>query len=115
MKSPSARHRSTTATRPEDLAASHRSTSGPLASSLTFLCGFGSPDLTPLPPGSPGSPSGAGCGFDAAPLEHHQVGGTVAARHAGPLARPDLVPVVAGFGAARAAGVVHGAVFTLGG
>lgn len=71
--------------------------------------------LSPLPPGSQGSPSGTGYGFDAASLEQHQVGGTVAAGHAGLVARSDLVPVVAGFGAARAAGVVHSAVFTLGG
>lgn len=39
----------------------------------------------------------------------------MAAGHAGLVARPDLVPVVAGFGAARSAGVIHGAMFTLGG
>lgn len=39
----------------------------------------------------------------------------MAASHAGLLARSNLVPVVAGFGAARAAGIVHGSVFTLGG
>lgn len=37
----------------------------------------------------------------------------MAAGHAGLVARADLVPVVAGFGAARSARVVHGAVFTL--
>ena len=66
-----------------------------------------------LPPGPPGSPSGAGCGLDAASLEQDQVGGAVAAGHAGPVAGPDLVPVVAGLGAAGAARVVDGAVFTL--
>lgn len=69
----------------------------------------------PLPPGSQGSPARAGYGLDAASLEQHQVGGAVAAGHAGLVARSDFVPVVAGFGAARSAGVVHGAVFTLGG
>lgn len=69
--------------------------------------------MPPLPPGSRGSPPGAGDGFDAASLEQHQVGRAVAAGHAGLVARSDLVPVVAGFGAARSAGVVHGAVFTL--
>lgn len=39
----------------------------------------------------------------------------MAAGHAGFVTRPDLVPVVAGFGAARSAGVVHGAMFTLSG
>ena len=39
----------------------------------------------------------------------------MAAGHAGLVARSDFVPVVAGFGAARSAGVVHGTVFTLGG
>lgn len=71
--------------------------------------------IPPFPPGSQGSPSRAGCGFDAASLEQHQVGGAVAASHAGLVARSDLVPVVAGFGATRSAGVVHSAVFTLGG
>lgn len=37
----------------------------------------------------------------------------MAAGHAGLVAGADLVPVVAGFGAARPAGVVHGAVFAL--
>lgn len=72
-------------------------------------------NLAPLPPGSQGSPSRTGCGFDAASLEQHQVGGAVAAGHAGLEARSDLVPVVARFGAARPAGVVYGVVFTLGG
>lgn len=66
------------------------------------------------PTGSRGSPAGAGGGLDAASLEQQQVGGAVAAGHARLVARPDLVPVVAGFGAAGSAGVVHGAVFTLG-
>lgn len=68
---------------------------------------------TCLPPGSQRSPPGASCGLDAASLEQHQVGGTVAASHAGLVARPDLIPVIAGFGAARSTGVVHGAVFAL--
>lgn len=67
-----------------------------------------------MPPMSQGSPSRARYGFNAASLELYQVGRTVAASHAGLLARPDLVPVVAGFGAARATGVVHGSMFTLG-
>lgn len=62
-----------------------------------------------------GSPARAGDGFDAAALEQHQVGGAVAAGHAGPVTRADVVPVVAGLGAARPTRVVHGAVFTLGG
>lgn len=73
------------------------------------------PTPTPLPPGSRRSPSRAGYGFDAAALKQHQVGGAVAAGHAGLVTRPNLVPVVAGFGAARSAGVIHSAVFTLGG
>lgn len=68
---------------------------------------------TGFPPASQGSPTGASCGLDAASLEQHQVGWTVAAGHAGLVTRPDLVPVIAGFGAARPTGVVHGAVFTL--
>lgn len=39
----------------------------------------------------------------------------MAAGHTGLVARSDLVPVVAGFGAARAARVVHSVVFTLSG
>lgn len=62
-----------------------------------------------------GSPARAGDGFDAAALEEHQVGGAVAAGHAGPVTRANVVPVVAGLGAARPTRVVHGAVFTLGG
>lgn len=73
------------------------------------------PNLAPLPTGSPGSPSRARCGFDAPSLEHHQVGGAVAAGHAGLPARSDLVPVVTGFGAAWPTGVVHSIMFTLGG
>lgn len=72
-------------------------------------------NLAPLPPGSQGSPSWTGCGFDAASLEQHQVGRAVTAGHAGLEARADLVPVVAGFGAAWPAGVVYSIVFTLGG
>lgn len=84
--------------------------------SLAPACAAESPSTSPptrLPPGSQRSPSGASCGLDAAALEEHQVGGTVAAGHAGLVARPDLVPVVAGFGASGSTGVVHGAVFTL--
>lgn len=66
-------------------------------------------------PGSPGSPARAGDGLDAAALEQHQVGGAVAAGHAGLVTRADVIPVVAGLGAARPARVVHGAMFTLGG
>lgn len=78
------------------------------------------PNLVPppfpnTPPGSQGSSSRAGYRFDAASLEQHQVGGAVASGHAGLVARSNLIPVVAGFGAARSAGVVHSAVFTLGG
>lgn len=69
----------------------------------------------PGSPGSPGSPAWAGDGLDTAALEQHQVGGAVAAGHAGLVTRADVVPVVAGLGAARPARVVHGAVFTLGG
>lgn len=68
---------------------------------------------TRLPPASRRSPARAGSGFDAASLEQHQVGGTVAAGHAGFVARADLVPVIAGLGAARSTGVVHSTMFTL--
>lgn len=73
----------------------------------------GSTPPTRLPPTSQRSPARAGCGFDAASLEQHQVGGTVAAGHAGFVTRADLVPVIAGLGAARSTGVVHGTMFTL--
>lgn len=78
---------------------------------------FGPPPLSvsSSPPGSPGSPARAGDGLDAAALKQHQVGGAVAASHAGLVTRADLIPVVAGLGAARPAGVVHGAMLTLGG
>lgn len=62
-----------------------------------------------------GSPAWARDGFDAAALEQHQVGGAVAAGHTGPVTWADVVPVVAGLGAARPTRVVHSAVLTLGG
>jgi len=80
---------------------------------VAYRSGPAAVPLVVMPPPPRGSPAAAGRGLDAAPLEQHQVGGAVAAGHARLVARPDLVPVVAGLGAARSAGVVHGAVFTL--
>lgn len=70
-------------------------------------------DTSPPPPGSQGSPAGAGRGADASSLEQHQVGGTVAAGDARFVTGTNLVPVVAGLGAAWTASVVHGSVLTL--
>lgn len=83
--------------------------------SLEDYCGVLLSSSQWLPrPGSPGSPTRAGDGLDAATLEQHQVGGAVAAGNAGLVTRANVVPVVAGLGAARSARVVHGAMFTLG-
>lgn len=64
-------------------------------------------------PESLGSPARAGHGFNAVALVQHEVSRAVAAGHAGSGARANLVPVVTGFGAAGAAGVVDSAVFAL--
>lgn len=61
------------------------------------------------------SPPRAQYGFYAAALEQDQVGWTVAACHAGFMAGSNLVPVVAGFGAAWSARVVYCAMPALGG
>lgn len=61
------------------------------------------------------SSSRTGRGFDAAALEMYQVCRAVAASHAGSVAWPNLVPVVARFGATRPACVIHGTVLALGG
>lgn len=73
------------------------------------------PNLAPLPPEKQGSPSRAGRGFDTASLMQHQIGRAVAASHTGLVTRSNLIPIVTGFSASRAAGVVHSVMFTLGG
>lgn len=62
-----------------------------------------------------GSPLRTEDGLDALSLVKDQVGRTVAPCDARLVARPDLVPVAAGLGAAGTTGVIHGPVLTLGG
>lgn len=64
-------------------------------------------------PASLRSPARAGHGFNATALVEHQVSRAMAASHTGSVARANLVPVVTGFGAAGATGVVHSTVFAL--
>lgn len=81
------------------------------------MCVFGlSPACSVKSAGSPeslGSPARAGHGFNAVALVEHQVSRAVAAGHTGSVARANLIPVVTGFGAARATCIVHSAVSAL--